>query len=217
MSKINVLCLHGAAQNVQMFQNLLAEYIRIGEANYNLRFFFTQAKYPYPEGSHTTFDWYPVPLDVSTIGKQPYDSNLVAGTMFDIDNLVQLYDADVLLGLSQGGNVVDTYFEYVYTPRKNQDPSLKTMRAVIMSGYSFVDLARQNIDVLKMSTVSPYDVTVPMKYDPIGYKNNLWGQLGHGEGHTVPTSFFIIILLCHFMQTGAYPLVTLSGTSSTIP
>ncbi len=71
MSKpVNVLCLHGCNQTETMFRQLMKNFIKLGEKQYNLKFHFTEAKYDHPQGGKT---WYNRPLDVAQIGKIEFD------------------------------------------------------------------------------------------------------------------------------------------------
>ncbi len=200
---INVLCLHGCGQTRDQFEKLMKKYVKVGERDYNLKFYFTQAKYDWPFGAPGGKTWYKEPLIVSEIGKQPYDPILVKDTMDDIDGLIKHYDIHVLLGFSQGGNVVDTYFEY----RRFRFPTILPLRAVIMSGYSFVDF-RRSTDVPKLSVVSKRDKVVPLEYDPLNYNFvplGFTGRLFHCKGHNVTQKCSIVKAVCNFIKSGTYP------------
>lgn len=47
---INVLCLHGCGQTAEMFKSILKEFIKIGEKDCDMRFFFLEGEYPRDNG-----------------------------------------------------------------------------------------------------------------------------------------------------------------------
>ena len=187
---INVLCLHGCNQTEAMFKDLLRNYIRLGEKQYGLMFHFMEAKFDHPLGGKT---WYKRPLNVADIGKIVYDDDLVGETLDDLSRAIDEKHIDVLLGFSQGANVVDTYLAH------KEDNRVK--RAVIMSGYSFVDPNRkQEIDVPVISVVSEADDIVPHDLNPTNYRDQ--HIIKHDKGHKLPTSNPVIREICGFMETG---------------
>ena len=188
MSTVNVLCLHGCNQTQTMFESLMKNYVKLGEKQYNLKFFFTEAKYVHPIGGKT---WYKRPLDVSLIGSIPYEEDLVMETLNDIDKLIEDNNISVLLGFSQGANVVDTFLAYKGNP--------KIRCAVIMSGYSLVDPKRENVSVPVLGVASEKDDIVPFELNPIQYDAHY--LISHDKGHKLPTQNTIIRQVCVFMQT----------------
>jgi predicted esterase len=185
---INVLCLHGCNQTQEMFEGLMKNFVRLGEKQYNLKFFFTEAKYDHPNGGKT---WYKRPLEVSQIGSIPYEDDLVRETLNDIDELIEENNIQVLLGFSQGANVVDTFLGY----KGNK----KIKCAVIMSGYALVDTNRENVDVPVLGVISEKDDVVPYKLNPTQYF--VHNVIMHDKGHKLPTQNSIIRQICTFMQT----------------
>ncbi len=189
--EINVLCLHGCNQTESMFKDLMKNFIKLGEKQYNIKFHFTEAKYDHPLGNKT---WYKTPLHVPDIGKIHYDENLVMDTLLDIDFIIKEKNISVLLGFSQGANVVDTYLAYM-----NRDGNIK--RGVLMSGYSLVDEERRkDIDVPILGVISDSDTVVPSVLNPTGYKESL--VIKHDKGHKLPTSNKTIREILTFMQKG---------------
>lgn len=67
-------------------------------------------------------------------------------------------DIHVLLGFSQGANVVDTFLAYKGNPR------IKC--AVIMSGYSLVDPKRVSHTIPVLGVISEIDDIVPHNLNP---------------------------------------------------
>lgn len=169
----NVLCLHGCNQDLAMFKSIMRDFMKIGEQN-GCKFFFTEAKYDHPLGLKT---WYKVPLNVKDIGNIEYTSELVEDTMNDIERLIDEHNIDVLLGFSQGGNVVDTYCYY------KDDKRIKC--AVILSGYSFVDKNRQPKDFPVLNVCSDSDEVVFSKLAPTFLNST---TMKHDKGHKLPTS-----------------------------
>lgn len=203
---INVLCLHGCNQTQEMFAQLLKHYIRIGEKQYNLKFYFTEAKYDHPLGGKT---WYQQPLNVADIGKIEYSKELVGDTLDDISRIIAEKNITVLLGFSQGANVVDTFLKY-------QKHDIR--RAVLMSGYSLVvtklfpeesgllpesTFAKQKgentpINVTAMNVISDADTVVPSHLCPGGYNVSRQRTLKHDKGHKLPTQAAHIREICEF-------------------
>lgn len=188
MSKqVNVLCLHGCNQTAKMFEELLRNYIKLGEKQYDLKFHFTEAKYDHPDGGKT---WYNKPLNVAEIGSIPYNDALVTDTLDDIAKIITDKDIHVLLGFSQGANVVDIFLSH------RDHSSIKC--AVLMSGYSLVDANRKEIDTPVLGVISSVDTIVPSKLNPTGYKEN--HVIEHDKGHKLPTQNPVIRQICVFMQ-----------------
>ncbi len=189
---INVLCLHGCNQTEEMFKRLLKTYIQLGEKQYNLKFHFTEAKYDHPDGGKT---WYNKSLNVEDIGTIEYDKDLVEDCMENISELIKSLNIHVLLGFSQGGNVVDTFLSH----HINEN----IICAVIMSGYSLVDSNRLNkIDVPVLTVISESDNIVPIKWNPNDYIENY--VLNHDKGHKLPTKKLDIRKICIFIQSQKY-------------
>lgn len=189
---VNVLCLHGCNQTTDMFKELLKNYIRLGEKQYNLKFHFMEGKYDHPNKGKT---WYKQPLDVSQIGKIPYDEDLVMDTLNNVDKMINENDISVLLGFSQGANVVDTFLAY----KSNN----KIKYAVLMSGYSLVDENRkEEIDIPCLSIISEVDDIVKHDLNPTGYKESY--VIKHDKGHKLPTSNTTIRQILTFMQSGKF-------------
>jgi len=121
----------------------------------------------------------------------------VSDTLCDIDALIAEHNITVLLGFSQGGNVVDTYLAY------RNNPNIKC--AVIMSSYALVDedrsslMEKVNIPVLTVSSAA--DVVVPQTLTPI-YPTTF--ALEHDKGHRLPTKKPSIRKICIFMQTNTF-------------
>jgi predicted esterase len=185
--RVNVLCLHGCNQTQEMFEGLMKNYVRLGEKQYGLKFHFIEAKHNHPQGGKT---WYNKPLDVSQIGQIQYDPELVNDTLDDIAKEIDEKQINVLLGFSQGANVVDTFLQY------REHPNIKC--AVIMSGYSLVDPNRKETELPILTVTSESDEIVSHKLSPTDYTEINF--LRHDKGHKLPTSNAHIRQICSFMQ-----------------
>ena len=189
---INVLCLHGCSQTQAFFQQLLKTYIRLGK-QYDLTFHFMEAKYDHFDGGKT---WYHIPLYVEEIGSKQYSESLVADCLDDVEQQIKQNNIQVLLGFSQGANVVDTYLSH-----RNH---LTVKCAVLFSGYALVDPERQPVDIPVLTVASEEDDIVPYKFTPaapVEYSNVQ--HMTHDKGHKLPTKNSQIREICQFMQNNA--------------
>ena len=120
--------------------------------------------------------WYNIEIDITQIGYIEYNEHIVKTTLDELDDYINNLNIDVLLGFSQGANVIDTYL----VNRKN---SIKC--AILFSGYSFVDSCRQLPNTPVMNVISDSDIIVQSKYAPF-YTNMTIKK--HDKGHKLPTS-----------------------------
>ena len=174
MTDINILCLHGCNQTMDVFKSILKEFERLCAQN-KIGLTYTEAKYDHPLGGKT---WYKQPLVVADIGKIEYSEDLVSDVMNDVNKLITDNKINVLLGFSQGGNVVDTYLGY------HPDDRIKC--ALILSSYSLVDPNRKVSDVPIMNIISKSDAVVPYELAPTSYSHI--DIVEHDKGHKMPTS-----------------------------
>jgi predicted esterase len=143
------------------------------DSRFNLE--FIQADYFHPDGGNT---WYHIPLVVKDIGTIVYSEDLVKPTMEKIHKIIKEKNINVLLGFSQGGNVVDVYCKYF-----NNDGLIK--KAVIMSSYSLCNVQEPHIsDVHVLNIVSKSDEVVPWNLYPKSYQNSF--LIEHEKGHKIP-------------------------------
>jgi len=177
--KIRVLCLHGCNQNTEIFSGYMKNMMRICKKT--IEFFFLEAEYDHPIGGKT---WYHKPLNVPDIGSIEYSNELVGDTLEKVQQEIVKNNIDVLLGFSQGGNVVDAYLAYELPKHKENRPK----KAVILSGYELVDKERKKDDqeVPVMSIFSDEDDVVLSKHRPVKHKN--LNELKHDMGHKIPRS-----------------------------
>lgn len=175
---VNVLCLHGCRQTQEMFQGILEPYVRIGK-KIGVNFFFCEGRYDYPEQGKM---WLPYVLDLSAVGKVAYQPELLQAVMDDLDFLIKQYDISILLGFSQGANIVDTYCQYRRNP--------KIQKVILLSGYSFVDSNRTMIPIPCLNVVSKGDSIVPKDLAPRDYLSVK--EITHDKGHKVPVKTPIV-------------------------
>lgn len=176
--EINILCLHGCCQTQNMFRDILKSTMEIANVycknkNNIIKWHFIEAKYNHSAGGKT---WYKIELDVQKIGAIIMDHDIVDETINEIDEIVKTLNIDVLIGFSQGGNVVDTYIV-------NKENNIKC--AVIFSGYDLIDENRKKVNTPVMNICSDIDDIVKSKYMPI-YDNMIVKK--HDKGHKLPTS-----------------------------
>ena len=156
----NILCLHGCNQTKEMFESVMKNFVNIVSKDPKFSVTFIQADYLHPDGGYT---WYHVPLVVKDIGVIAYSEDLVKPTMDNIQQIITEKNINVLLGFSQGGNVVDVYCKYF-----NQNKQIK--KAIIMSSYSLCNENEPQIsDIPVLNVVSESDVVVPHNLYPKSY------------------------------------------------
>lgn len=134
---------------------------------------FIEAKYDHSQKGKM---WYSKEFEVSDIGIIKLDHSIVDNTLDELDTVISNLKIDVLLGFSEGSNLVDTHI-------LNKSNSIKC--CVIFSGYSFVDTNRKQIDIPMMNVCSDIDEIVKIQFMPI-YKNMIVKK--HNMGHKIPMS-----------------------------
>jgi len=193
-----VLCLHGCNQTRAAFEGYLKALVAMGVKHHELEFVFLEARHDHSQGGKT---WYARELDVGQIGKLELEPAMVEPTLLDVHAAVLAHGIDVLLGFSQGGNVVDAYLA--------SRPSSPVKCAVIMSGYELLDPARPTVRVPLLSVMSAADPSgppnpahedpvVPAALAPSHYERV--EVLRHTKGHRIPTSRPQLRAICTFMQ-----------------
>jgi predicted esterase len=209
MSDINILCLHGCRQDQKMLAGLLKDFTAIAKKEGISSVNFHEAKYDAVGGGKT---WYSTPLVLEDIGKIKYSPELVGSTLDELDTVIKDQKINVLIGFSQGGNVVDTYLGYyksLYSTENDEEDTSSAAAssssfltekedvkeskkqspikvAVIFSGYSLVDPNRETSTIPIMNITSSSDLIVPAQYAPSHYTNIV--ALEHDKGHKIPTS-----------------------------
>ena len=181
-----VLCFHGCGQTKHKLAGILKEYTRIGE-QYNLEFYWLEAKYHQPGGELT---WYNKILVLDDIGSIAYSPELVSDVLEDIDLYINTHQIDVLWGFSQGGNVVDTFLRHKGNKR------IRT--AVIFSGYALVEDQPIVSDLSILNVISKEDEVVPHLLAPNAYKSTK--TIYHNKGHRIPNARDVIREICLFSR-----------------
>jgi len=181
---INILALHGCHQTVPLFKNMIKYFVdKLVESNMNI--YFLEAKYDHPGQKKfpnwKNKTWYAKPLDIDEIGKIPYSPNLVNDVMDDIESAITKFNINILVGYSQGANVVDTYLGY-----RNDD---RIKCAILFSGYSLVDQMRGLADCPILVVHSENDKIVLFRYKPSKY-NNIEIYF-HNDEHNFPSKVHI--------------------------
>lgn len=184
-----VLCLHGCRQSKDVFESILKPLVKMSE-KYDVNFYFIEGMYDCIDHGKT---WYNKPLIIEDIGKINYDPELIKECMAQVDQFIIENNITVLLGFSQGGNVIDAYL------RSDCLGRMKIEKAVIISGYSFiypdVDLL---LDTPLLSIFSPMDEIVRPEFKPVLYKNI--EEIEHDKGHKIPTRKPILRRICEFLS-----------------
>lgn len=213
-NQVHVLCLHGCCQDVSIFRSIMKDYIKIGSKQ-GLVFHFLEAMYKDPSKGKT---WYSRPLEVEKIGSIPYEPELVATAMDQLAKAIKETGATVLLGFSQGGNVVDTFLHHYH-----HDGPIE--RAVLCSTYPLVswftekskkpDESKESKEAEESEEPDPYDkreplalpvlsivssegdtitppATQPTAYHPLTV-------IHHTKGHKMVTSKPVIRKICSFL------------------
>ena len=171
----NILCLHGCNQTKEMFESVMKNFVNIVSKDPRFSVTFIQADYVHPDGGYT---WYHLPLVVKDIGTILYSEELVKPTMDKLQQIITEKNINVLLGFSQGGNVVDVYCKYF---NKNKHIT----KAIIMSSYSLVNDNEPQVDDMPvLNIVSKSDVVVPHNLYPKSYVNSY--LIEHEKGHKIP-------------------------------
>jgi predicted esterase len=189
MTKTNILILHGCNQNSDFIKSLLKTWIKIGKDN--IDFHFIQARHAHSLGGYT---WYEKELDVVQIGSIKYEENLVLPCLKAIDDYIVKHRITVLMGFSQGGNVIDAYL--------HQYPKSPIKRTLIFSGYELIYDERKIISTPTLSIYSEVDTVVPFKFRPKNYSNLT--EFTHDKGHKLPTGNPLIRKFCNYISTGEW-------------
>lgn len=186
MNKINILCLHGCCQNIDILKNLIRDYIKLSP---DINWFFLEAKYDHSRCGKT---WFQPELSLDQIGQNIVELNEINSVLSEIDKFIRDNKINVLFGFSQGGNVVDSYL------RLYKNDNIKC--CVIDSGYSFPMLINYENEVTLpiLYLGSERDDIVPLTLKP-DYKNIK--IILHDKGHKVPTQKVIIKQVIEFVTS----------------
>lgn len=161
---MNILCLHGCRQNKKIFKQLMEVFITKSENT----FFFIDGLYNHSQQGKM---WYRRELQLKDIGKMIHDPSLTMKTIDQINDEITKNNIDMMIGFSQGANVIDTYLQLTHDDR--------IKRAILMSGYSFVGISRNCITPV-ITICSETDDIVDPKYNPYFINSE---NIVHNKGH----------------------------------
>lgn len=125
---MKVAFLHGCCQTNEMFKSLSKEYKEMLRKKYkDCDFVYIEGQYDH---SRTGKTWYKTELDLSLIGTDHIPDVHINETLDYVESIIRHEGVSILVGFSQGGNVIDTYLRW-----RNADSHIKS--ALILNGYSF--------------------------------------------------------------------------------
>lgn len=120
--------LHGCCQTQEMFASLTKVYLDIlAKKEPSLRVVHIEGQFDH---SRTGKTWFRTELDLALIGTDHIPECDISETLDHVESSIRLNQVNVLIGFSQGGNVIDTYLRL-----RNGDGHIKA--AVVFNGYSF--------------------------------------------------------------------------------
>ncbi len=200
---MNILCLHGCCQNVEILKNLMRDYITIsakGDLKGDLKgvdlkgdhpkWFFMEGKYDHSRCGKT---WFHPELSLDQIGQDVVEMDEINRVMNEMDIFIKENNINVLFGFSQGGNVVDCYLRL-----KSDVESIKC--AVIYAGYTFPKLVllKSPVKIPILYIYSENDEIVLPEKRPKDYENMT--TLTHEKGHKIPTQKIVIKQVLDFVN-----------------
>ena len=192
-----VLCLHGNRQSKEIFENVLTNTLLRAYKRYHkdttnpniMEWQFMEAPFPHSETGRT---WYNKELTLSDIGYMSFSEDLTCDTLNMLDTYIKTHEIDILVGFSQGGNVVDTYLRH----RPN---TIKC--AVLFSGYSLItSIPPVYPHTSILNVVSEQDNIVPVTFIPEFPKHQFTNTIYHDKGHKIPTSPIILREIMDFIM-----------------
>jgi len=185
-SGIVIGVLHGCRMNGIMFEQLFREYIKKTQSKMNVSFVFIDGMYDHSDHGKM---WYENQLHLSDIGKLDLPMSDIEKTMCYIDEQIESNHIQVLMGFSQGGNVISTYLKL----RQNSNINL----AIIMAGYDFPMLSDVSVKIPILYIGSDQDQIVPMEYIVTGYSNI--DVLKHDKGHVINCKRSFVSMVVNWM------------------
>lgn len=160
MNSIVIGVLHGCRQDSVVFQRLFKDYVNKFQNKLDVSFVFIDAQYPHEDDGKM---WYKNQLHLNEIGVTNFPMEDIEHTINYIDNQIEMHHIQILIGFSQGGNVVSTYLKL----RQNNQINL----AIIMAGYDFPILSTVQVNIPTLYIGSDRDEIVPIKHIISGYSN----------------------------------------------
>lgn len=173
---LNIGILHGCFQNSEIVSVLMKDYIKKIKSGTNdqVAFHFLNAQYKHPDKG---LMWYETVLDLDRIGTNDIPDTDVQNTLDYVESWIMSNQITILIGFSQGGNVVSTYLRL-----RNNDRHIST--AAIISGYDFPRYTDYSIPYIGLILVhSEEDKVVDYRLTP---KTSLYHCiLKHEKGHII--------------------------------
>ena len=184
---INVLCLHGCGGDRDSFRYTLRRF-RHRDKHDGVRYIFCDAPYDNESGGKK---WYETLLSLPPSKEYlTYNANDCADTLDIIARDIIKYDIHVLLGFSQGANVIDTFLSH------RNAPSIKC--AVLLSGYSFASTDRCAICVPILVATSSCDTAIP---SALQIPQKGMALIHHTNGHAVDRGRNTMRKIIQFIRT----------------
>lgn len=178
---INIAILHGCCQTPEMIKGLMKDYIKkiekqCKEKTLEVNFFFPSGQFEHLDKGKM---WYQTTLELDRIGSDDIPESDIISTLEYIECFIKTNKINILIGFSQGGNVVSTYLRL-----KNEDRHIKT--AAIISGYDFPRYLKCHFNNINLIIVySKEDNVVDYKLSPVSVFDTL--DMVHEKGHTIFT------------------------------
>lgn len=174
---MNVLICHGCRQNSEQSISLFRDYVK------KIKKQFPYANFIYFEGQYDHVDrgkmWYKTLLDLDRIGTDDIPNSDITETLDYLEENIRANNINILIGFSQGGNLVSTYLR-----TRNTDLHIK--RAAIISGYdfplyteNFISVERLVLVYSKCDEIVDYRLTPTIKIP----KDSL--IMEHSKGHKI--------------------------------
>lgn len=195
-NRVTVLVLHGCCQgnlipspsgeekiDIMSYGKVLWK--KLGKTR---RIVFARAPYLYLEenGMPRGLHWYPDQLDVADIPKGiPYNPKRHYPTLESLHKTIEQVGVDVLVGFSQGANVIDTYLAHYNEP-------FPLSHAVLFSGYGFTcegEITRRVVTTPTLFVGCPDDNIVPWPPRFVSYEHfECWEHAGNKNNpHVLPS------------------------------
>lgn len=145
---MNILICHGCRQNSERSISLFRHYVK------KIKKQFSYATFTYLDGQYDHTDrgkmWYKTLLDLCRIGKDDIPYSDITSTLDYLEENIRINNINILIGFSQGGNLVSTYLR-----KRNSDLHIK--RAAIISGYDFPAYTEESLKVERLVLVFSRD------------------------------------------------------------
>jgi predicted esterase len=135
---MNILICHGCRQNDEIIQSLFRDYVKkIKKIQPDANFTYLNGQYYHPDKGRM---WYETVLDLERIGTDDIPESDINNTLDYLESVIKANNINILIGFSQGGNLVSTYLRL-----RNQNYHIK--RAAIISGYDFPKYTEEFLEI----------------------------------------------------------------------